>query len=669
MSVSIRACPSCNTLLLDDTVQCPSCDHILDPERAASFPSPQRPTNDDANPAEDPCPNCGEMVRRGLVRCWNCGTFMRQDIAQLYQKMQTSPRGVIFSTADESLGSDDEPGHPAAATPDAAGDDDFELGATDEDFELAPDITTTQAADEVDEDLEDEDFVTEPQFASQPTDADSSAMIIDDAELTPLDDDAPLEPADEESASSDDYEELTDELETPPREHPPEPTAGDEPPTEDEIEPLPPAVGELSSQTADESGSEIAHSVATGGDVLLQVALEEEAEKKRRRPSDAGRRGGGPRTGFLVYCPNGHRIEVQERHRGLTGRCPKCREQFLVPTRAWQEEAAAAIGTPAPGVDQATPGAKQASEKVLSGSYTRWIADAHLHQVDPAQLKLKPGSLQKDFQTVDIGFAPDGMLIALLVKKGGLFGGVDKKKAPAREAMFAHLEEEKPLGELPVAEHYYFDADQVREIRVVQPAPYAHESMFAGVAVFGEGHIAVRLPKTDNGTRMRFLSFMLSEFREFAEILADMYIIQGLGEELGVPLSDEVTEYTCHYSDEKLRALEHLEFYQADPQFALKLIGRRCQECGLVVSEDSRKKEKIGGKSGRGIAKALCPKCKRKFGDNSLFALEKPSTKQSDEKTADEETAEHELPAPEAAAEVAGDEASAAATGPQQPEG
>jgi hypothetical protein len=31
----------------------------------------------DGRPAEIPCRECGEMIRVGLVRCWNCGTFIR----------------------------------------------------------------------------------------------------------------------------------------------------------------------------------------------------------------------------------------------------------------------------------------------------------------------------------------------------------------------------------------------------------------------------------------------------------------------------------------------------------------------------------------------------------------------------------------------------------------
>ena len=42
-----------------------------------------------------------------------------------------------------------------------------------------------------------------------------------------------------------------------------------------------------------------------------------------------------------------------------------------------------------------------------------------------------------------------------------------------------------------------------------------------------------------------------------------------------------------------------------------------------MVSEESRKKEKLGGAAGKGIAKAKCPKCTQKFGEITLFGIRK----------------------------------------------
>ena len=67
MSVSIISCPSCQSLVLSDTIRCPTCKHILKEElaegAATDLPAVERATD------EVPCPDCGEKVREGLVRC------------------------------------------------------------------------------------------------------------------------------------------------------------------------------------------------------------------------------------------------------------------------------------------------------------------------------------------------------------------------------------------------------------------------------------------------------------------------------------------------------------------------------------------------------------------------------------------------------------------------
>ena len=65
--------------------------------------------------------------------------------------------------------------------------------------------------------------------------------------------------------------------------------------------------------------------------------------------------------------------------------------------------------------------------------------------------------------------------------------------------------------------------------------------------------------------------------------------------------------------------LEVTAYHKADATMVLDISGRKCQACGLVVSEEGRKKEKLGGPAGKSIGKTPCPKCKQKFGDVSLF--------------------------------------------------
>ena len=586
MSVSLINCPQCQTLLLGDTVQCPKCHHVLDADRAAPMVDEDAADSLVEPPGEhDPCPGCGEMVRRGLVRCWNCGTFMRGEIAESYQRLKSSPSPVILSPVPEG-----EAGGDAAAKNPSLDFDDTDDGTFDDDFELSPEIV---AADE--EDFED-NFDAQPEMTNAVFDeVDQAYSLMTQQEEARL---HALEREQEELKRRE--EEKAAEAEA--------------------------VKAEVRAALFDTAGDE-AHSTATGGDVLLKVALEEEAEVGRKRIETGSRRGeGGVSTaGIVVYCPNGHRVEVQERHRGKTGRCPRCRELFFVPAGTWHEESAEPIKKTAEPEEVQSTDESAPSYKVTAGEYSYWMRDVHFHSVDVSKLKLKPGSLEAAFEPVDLAFAPFGMLkITLLKKKSGLFAS-GKKQDPekTRDAVIEHLSDERPLDELPAGEHKLIDAEEMRKVRIVQPAPTEYESMFAGIPVFGKGRIAVRFPKAEGETEQKFASFPISEFRIFAEAMGDVYDLKDFGEDCEAPLANVHTELKCHFSGDPVKSLEQREYYEADDAYELKLSGRKCAECGLVISEDSRKKEKIGGANGKSIAKHKCPKCGKKFGDISLWAIEK----------------------------------------------
>ena len=614
MSVSIVPCPSCNSLLLSDTVQCPTCKHILDPERATDLPEIRLHSDSDSQSAaaEVECPDCGEMVRSELVRCWRCGAFLRSEIAETYQKMQDKPSAVTYSTPEGEL-DDEAPVEPLQTnteTPssphsemtlkmdaDPEGDDELDDEAG---FELAPGVEAKRPAPT--------DGQTDSAAAAPPT----PAPVIDDVpELVKDTDDSATTESTSEASQADSQESEQSEPETDAESQAQAESKGD-----DE------APGEADSQAdakrdqPDESA--VAHSVATGGDALLDIAMQEEKETiGRRRTRKREQLSQKVRTGFIIFCPNGHQVEVQDRHRAMTGRCPRCKSLFHVPEATWQDKKKAETAA-ADQAESETVG----TEGVAAGKYGRWMADAHLHVVDPSKLKLKEGSLANSHTAVDLGFSEDWLLVASLVKKGGLFGSSDKDVPERREAMLAHLADDKDVAELPVVEKQLLDADAMQQVKVVQPAVYAYESMFAGIEVFGPGRIAVRLPEVAKGKHPQFVSFGLSDFREFSRALSDLYDVQELGADCGVPLENEFLELKCHYSEVTLQVIEKHEFYQADPKFTVNLLGRRCQGCGLVVSEDSRKKERIGGPSGKSIAKAVCPKCKKLFGDISLYGIE-----------------------------------------------
>lgn len=516
---------------------------------------PQIPQNPLRHSLEDPCPNCGVSVRRGVVRCWNCHSFMHPEIAATFERMQAEPRPVLYSHQREIKSRDEAA---AAASPPAARETIVEADA--DDFDLSPEVALY---------AEDDDFEL---------DGDTSNAVKTAAAAQEK---AGEEKAGESSESGDSYG-----LEAPPEETSP---------AKSEAEPDRPK--------ATENVPEVDHSVATGGEALWEIAQSEESDRKKgstRKEKNVKVRPGS----ILVYCPHGHRIEVQERHRGRVGKCPKCKTPFTVPVVKVERGDDGAAGTDA----------EQAPQEF--GNHLR---DVHLHAVDPTKLKLKPGSLAKAFELVDVCLTDEGMLIVSLAKKGGLFGG-GKKADVVRKELIEHLAAELKLKNAPGEDKHVFDVEELKQMKTVHPTAYPHESIFGGVNVFGPGLIAVRLPKREDG-KIEFLSMTLSAFRQFYQQLKEKCGVELEYEADQIPLTDKTTPALCHYTDQAIRALNHVELYEHDPGFELELVGWKCQACGLTVSEDGRKKENIGGKNAKAIAKAKCPKCKNPFGSNPLYAL------------------------------------------------
>lgn len=562
MSVAIVTCPKCKSMLLSDTAQCPNCHHVLHTDQKVNLS--ELKTHSEVmgvSSNEIPCPDCGEMVRKELVRCYQCGAFLRKEMAESYQRMRENAPNIAapalreISHAVRTIPSV-SPSLESSDLPPLADDDDFALGAG---------VTAVAPIQSV--------------ASAAPLDSGDATYSLDAPALSAA---SPSAPAELPDVPMDDAN-----------------------PSEKKASVI-------------SRGPDIPHSEATAGDLLLDIAKQEESESEGRRKQRGRRKPGDTRAGFIIFCPWGHQIEVQERHRGQMGKCPRCKAAFIVP-QARADEKVAEVG-PADTAVVAAP--TEPTGALVAGKFTRWMKDAHIHPLDPTKLKLKPGSLENTFETQDLAFGLDGLLLLTLSKKGGLFGGGDKKKPEARDAAVAHLAAGKPLSELQVASQRLFGPDTIKQIQVVQPVIYAHESMFAGIPVFGNHRIAVRLPKPPEGNELLFASFWLSEFREFAKQMDEVFGVQGLGEDVGIPMADKLTEHKCHYTEQTFQALDNADYYQADPNFKLTIVGRKCEGCGLVVSEDGRKKEKLGGADGKGIAKAKCPKCQKKFGAVAFYAVE-----------------------------------------------
>ncbi len=110
MSVSMISCPSCRTLLFSDTIICPACQHVLDAEKAALIG--ENDVTAKSRSEQIPCRNCGEANQIGLVRCWNCSSFLREDIQEAYYDMLRSQRQPTFSSPGTKREHDSRGGAP-----------------------------------------------------------------------------------------------------------------------------------------------------------------------------------------------------------------------------------------------------------------------------------------------------------------------------------------------------------------------------------------------------------------------------------------------------------------------------------------------------------------------------------------------------------------------------
>ena len=489
------------------------------------------------------CPDCGEMVRPGVVRCWNCGAFMNKEVEKRYMAMQQQPPEVLYSD-------------PATAGDDAA----------------ASEVAPLSGDDSPSDDGDEGGFeLRTPSGGS----ADTFKLNL------PSGDDA--------APSGDDTAEAT---------------AGE--------------VGEAEAAAESKAGAataaEPASEPAEDDDPLMASIL---SDLKGRQQQGGGgqleKLRGGVRTaaGFIIFCPYGCNIEVRDKHRGNMGKCPKCEAPFVVPVDPPKyKKAPAAAGGGGKTAD--TSGGKTGI-----GAYSTWLEDVRLHSLPPEKLKLKADAHAKDFTPVDVAMSEKGIVLVPMTAKGGLFGGGGKPEEKRKEVQELAAAGGPPATWNEGATIRELSPDRFDGIVQTHPSPNERPTIFQGIPVFGEGRIILTLPGGGDA-EPKYLSLGLSQYREFVEAFSSLFGRPNLAEGTDIPLKDETFTHQCHYTDAKIHALQNLKYYRADPSVELVVAGYQCENCGLTVSEDGRKKEGLGGKAGKGIAKAKCPKCEEKMGDKKL---------------------------------------------------
>ena len=553
MATTFQSCPGCTSLILSDTAECPECGYVFDANRAKVSTVNRENREMKNQQMYDTCRNCGEQVRSGLVRCFNCNTFMRKDVEARFKEMQSMPQQIIFSDIPkeertEYLNAEERAREGYRAKVFDADESEFSLRAGEEDgFELNTGTSGMAPATHSGQTVAQREA-----RAGQPVTSKTPAAEI------------PVVSAKVAAAATTPVNGKVEDSSK----------AGNTAESD----------GEKSKAASDKSAATEPKKALEEFNVddLVGIAMQDQKETKRRKRDKIKE---ARKRRILLPCSCGAWVRVREDQGGRMVRCTQCKKPLIVPMMKKKEKA----------------------EKVEAVSQVdvTWINDLHMHVVTPTQISLKPGSLQKAFEPVDVCFHASGVfLVKYTAPKKGLFGKaadgpphVEGQKAAVRE----HVQKTGAITNLPYGELHSIATDQVNKIRLVQPVANAHESMFAGVSVFGEGQIAVYLPLELPEGKQAYLSFPLSTYREVSAQLDNRFSLTVGAENNGVPATETLDSLKCFLSEVKIESLKGLEYYQNDPAFELEVSGFICGTCGSSITEEARARKKIGGAAGKGL--------------------------------------------------------------------
>ena len=556
MSTVIRSCPGCQSILLSDTAECPECGHVFYQQKDSSISEVLDVGSMKSSTLADPCPHCGEMVRAGLVRCWSCNGFIREDIAARYRDMSATPQQIIYSTIPLGQRTDYLP----ARNDTSKGEIPKAYDA--EDFELSDGFADTR------DDSSPAEFELEANPKAQP----SRPVSVSVSAVSQV---------------------------------PAEPTDGPDKPQQKTPGGRPTPASTRNSASAETSATTGGKLNATDDD-LLSIAMQEERELQKRRGDKIADR---QRKMMMLHCPCGAWVRVSETQAGKFVRCSQCKQPINVPQIRRKVE-------------------KKADKPAVGKLAVKWIENIRFFRIAPTSIVLKPGSIADKFVEADLAFTDSKIVVIAFTgadkKKRGLLGKAPKiDRVEQRKQLREQIAAAGDFNTLTEVEVHSISADQVSEIRLVQPILKAHESMFAGVPVFGDGRIAIFLPIASEGGLQAYCSQSLSTFRALREVLKTNFSLELPAIENGVPEADKSDNLSCFINQSRVESVRNLNYYQQDVAYELELSGYRCKSCTAVISEEGRNKNKLGGTNGKGIAKAKCPKCSGKMGEELLYRIKK----------------------------------------------
>ena len=543
MTSAIINCPKCKSLILSDTLQCPSCNHVLNEEAAEVMKANENISIFKTKSVnEQTCKDCGVSNRASVVRCWNCGAFMLENIEQTFRSRQSNPQEVILSDVNSGV----KPTNSSEIPKTTQESDEFDTYDPEADFELSSELEL--------QDTTDDDFnLADGTEWSYPTEESSSGEYEIPADLD-------AEYAGEQASSNVEIQNET------------------EPESEEDVDP------EMY-------------------DFLKMVIREDAAafarnsRKNKTKSKKIAKIIQSFLGGFVLLPPcKCCKVKIRNIDLGKVLACPKCKVNYQSPepslsrTRTIEGNQNELLANKSK-LKSFNP--KTIALTKTESKYPFWLEFLQLHEYIPEKTKNKPGILEKSFLPVDIAFSEDNLLIIEYAKKPGAYSRDDKKiiklRETIREMLVANTKpettKEYEITELPVG--------WLSTLKILYPAKGNDKNSlpFAGVPIFGEGQIAIKFPANQAGDYT--ISMNLSQYRSFVYCCLEKYGYIRFTEES--PLSLELTteNLACAISKAEFTLLNDAEFYLHDHYIKLEKVGGKCESCHAFVSIKGEENEKV----------------------------------------------------------------------------
>jgi len=601
MTLSITACPKCKTLLLDDTEMCPSCHHVLK-EGSAHLAELYTAGDTKYDGSKDiACRDCEALNRDGLVRCWQCGAFLREEIEQAYQEMKAHPAQAVPVQPIPDLSNLEK----ETQSENSDFGDDFELA--DDDFELADDVSMVQA-----------ELVPEPEAVENPI----PEIKFDQTEEH-----------DEQEENEEEEKDLFDLAVSEEKE-----AAGPKKRTPGKMSFLvkcPSCSSNIRVQSYRQG--KIGQCPKCSLPFMVPVLVPPKKAEDKKGKKEKGKVESLPED-QIITSVDWHEINEKKfkpKAKSLAGKGTKvdiirCKEGLLF---AWAEKKGL-MGVAAAQTEKAR---SDIAHHLLAGKPASNIP-ATRSELIPVELLQQvrfiwPGTVENEIGTDQESEDKDEQATVENFTAGiPVFGDT----AIVLEIPLLPIPvESETKGEAEAPVHPGLKQDKKKK----KPKKPKKKKV---------------KPPADPLTRC--LSLTLSQYRKVRVWLEELTGQPNFLFHAQIPLENVTEQWKCELSEKQFDALASPEYYLSDPAIDTTIVGWLCQCNEVAVSEQARAEQKYGGKKPAGLAKVKCPKCEQKFGQNPLHHLtsivapppveeEKESPKKksdADEKTSDQAKAPQE---------------------------